>query len=103
MQRLVVSQVKSICLVVCCELVDRCKGRRGVAYVHGAHGAHIAAVVHVAVAHVAVVHSCVMGVIHDVCCCCSKEDNVYLRCFERCYVVTGSAVWSKSNDNVLNI
>ena len=38
-------------------------GRRGVAYVHGAHGAHIA-MVHVTVAHVAVVHTSVVRVIH---------------------------------------
>jgi hypothetical protein len=85
---------------------EGCRGRRGVAYVHGAHGAHIAAVVHIAVAHVAaVVHSGVVGVIHDVWCYCLKGMSACCCYFKRCYAMTGSAVWSKDdvNDNVLNI
>jgi len=61
MQRLVVSQVKSIYVVLARRYESA--GRRGVAYVHGAHGAHIA-VVHITVVHVAVVHASVVRVIH---------------------------------------
>ena len=61
MQRLVVSQVKSIYVVLARRYESA--GRRGVAYVHGAHRAHIA-VAHITVVHMAVVHTSVVCVIH---------------------------------------
>jgi hypothetical protein len=58
-QRFVVSQVKSICLVISW-VVWMAQGA-GEACIHGAHGLRA----HVAVVHVAVIHSRVVGVIHS--------------------------------------
>ena len=86
--------------MVQCESVER----RGVAYVHGAHGAHIA-VVHVAVTHVAVVHSCVVRVIHVCLLLCLNQGKICLVLLFRSMLCCD---WKCSrrtvdDDNVLNV